>query len=422
MAELKERELKILSALSQLTEPARPTEIGQLVGEIPLNTGRALTELDKGELAVQTDKDQNLWAVTDAGRDYLEEQKQPTVSQTPVTGTAQKPPPGGETVPSQADLFKAEGQRIGFGTRKGDIKLEAVVTYVERIADLDDLNSVWNALTEMGVATDVKKRWIKLYAQNLPGKEIPAELKAKLETGTEAEKVSTEKEPRRAKRFNVIDGQILPDEEGEYSFSMAVQKAMVEKGASSNQAAEMATTFAKMNTDTMNLLIPLLTKESGGDTITKLLLTQMENLQKEMREGQKSSPEIQALSQQLDQVRETLHNEQLSRIQEQNQAQVKELAGYIGRLEQRIAATTEGRQVESKIGLMSKALDKGAEELRGIRSDIKPLAQSFMERGAAPGEKTPAEKTGFGTGLDKGMERAREATELENELFFGKGS
>jgi len=26
---------------------------------------------------------------------------------------------------------------------------------------------------EMGVANDVKKRWIKLYAQNLPGKEIP---------------------------------------------------------------------------------------------------------------------------------------------------------------------------------------------------------------------------------------------------------
>jgi len=25
----------------------------------------------------------------------------------------------------------------------------------------------------MGVANDVKKRWIKLYAQNLPGKEIP---------------------------------------------------------------------------------------------------------------------------------------------------------------------------------------------------------------------------------------------------------
>jgi len=78
----------------------------------------------------------------------------------------------GETVPSQADLFKTEGQRLGIGSRKEDIKLDAIVTYVERIADLDDLNSVWNALTEMGVANDIKKRWIKLYAQNLPGRKF----------------------------------------------------------------------------------------------------------------------------------------------------------------------------------------------------------------------------------------------------------
>ena len=97
MAELKEKEFKILSALSQLTEPTRPTEIGQLVGETPLNTGRALTELSKGELAVQTDKEQNLWAVAETGRNYLEEHKQLTesvpelVPQESVTGTAQKP-------------------------------------------------------------------------------------------------------------------------------------------------------------------------------------------------------------------------------------------------------------------------------------------------------------------------------------------
>ena len=104
--------MKILSALSQLTEPTRPTEIGQLVGENPLNTGRILTELGKGELAVQTDKEQNLWAVTDTGRDYLEEHKQLTES-VPLPGKAPEPPPGketGETVPSQADLFKAEGK------------------------------------------------------------------------------------------------------------------------------------------------------------------------------------------------------------------------------------------------------------------------------------------------------------------------
>jgi hypothetical protein len=35
----------------------------------------------------------------------------------------------------------------------------------------------------MGVANNAKKRWITLYAQNLPGKQIPSELKEKLETG-----------------------------------------------------------------------------------------------------------------------------------------------------------------------------------------------------------------------------------------------
>ena len=314
---------------------------------------------------------------------------------------------------------------MGFGSRKGDIKLDAVVNYVERIANLDDLSSVWNALTEMGVANDVKKRWIKLYSQNVPGATLPPELKEKLEAGTEEDKISTEKESPRAKRFNVIEGQILPDPEGEYSFSQAVQKAMVEKGASSNQAADMAATFAKMNTETMNTLIPLIAKDPEGLSVTQLLITQISDLQKEMRSGQGSSEasqQTQALSQQIDQLRESLHSEQLARIQEQNKSQVQELAGLIGRLEQRIAATAEGKQAESKIGLMSHALDTAAKELTGIRQDLKPLAQTLMEGKVVPGAKTAAEKGGFRTGLDKGIDRAREATALENDLFFGKES
>ncbi|GAI47139.1 unnamed protein product, partial [marine sediment metagenome] len=175
---------------------------------------------------------------------------------------------------------------------------------------------------------------------------------------------------------------------------------------------------------TLTAMIPLITKDkdTDGDTVTKLILTQMSDLQKEMREGQKSSPEIQALTQQLDQLRDTLHNEQLARIQEQNQANFKELTGFISSLQQQIKAVAEGKQVESRIGLLSKTLDAGAAQLSGIRADLKPLVQSIIERGAAPGEKTVAEKTGFGTGLDKGIERAHEATELENDLFFGKGS
>ena len=43
----KEKELKVLSALSQLTEPARPSKIGEIVGKKPIDVGRYLTELLK---------------------------------------------------------------------------------------------------------------------------------------------------------------------------------------------------------------------------------------------------------------------------------------------------------------------------------------------------------------------------------------
>ena len=441
MAEEKPRTLKVLEALSKMTEPTSPADIGIVIKLSPRDTGKTLYDLGKGGLAQKPDEKQSLWLITDKGRKYIENPPIPSVrplspilEPTTQADHSDRPleppppiPPGEEqpdTVPSQADLFRAEGERIGFGSRKGDIKLEAVVTYVERTADLDDLSSVWNALTEMGVANDVKKRWLKLYSQNVPGAEIPPELKAKLEAGTD-DKVGDKEGSPRAKRFNVIEGQIMPDPEGEYSFSQAVQKAMVEKGASSNQAAEMATTFAKMNTDTMNLLIPLLTKAPEGTSVTQLLITQMGELQKELRAphgASEGTQQIQALTQQLSELRDTLHNEQLTRIQEQNQATAKELLTLIGGLQQQIKAANEGKQAESKIGLMSHALDTAAKELTGIRQDLKPLAQSIIERGATPGEKTAAEKAGFGTGLDKGIERAHEAAELENDLFFGKGS
>ncbi|GAI72294.1 unnamed protein product, partial [marine sediment metagenome] len=239
----------------------------------------------------------------------------------------------------------------------------------------------------------------------MPGKEIPEELKEKLEAGLESEKVAKAEAgeiPPKPKRFSVVNDQIIGDPEGDLSFKEALQLLAQQKGVPVAQANPLAAMVEAMKlgpdmaTATLTAMIPLITKAPEGDTITKLILTQMSDLQKELREGQKSSPEIQALTQQLDQLRDTLHNEQLARIQEQNQATTKELIGYIKSLDNKIEAATKGKEVESRIGLMSKALDKGAEQLSGIRQDIKPLAQSFMERGAAPGEKTAAEKTGFG--------------------------
>ena len=61
-------------------------------------------------------------------------------------------PPEEIIVPSQADLFRAIGEKLGVGAKKGDIRLDAITYYVQRTANLDNLSSVWNALTEMGAA------------------------------------------------------------------------------------------------------------------------------------------------------------------------------------------------------------------------------------------------------------------------------
>ena len=67
MAEIKERALKVLQALSQMTEPARPSQIGEIIGEKPIDVGRFLAELLKAGLVEKTDEEQNLWTVTEKG-------------------------------------------------------------------------------------------------------------------------------------------------------------------------------------------------------------------------------------------------------------------------------------------------------------------------------------------------------------------
>ena len=56
MAEGKARILKVLEALSECVDPARPTEIGASVGETPLNTRHDLFDLAQRGLAEKPDK------------------------------------------------------------------------------------------------------------------------------------------------------------------------------------------------------------------------------------------------------------------------------------------------------------------------------------------------------------------------------
>lgn len=443
MAEQKARILRVLEALSECVDPAKAAEVGASIGETPINAGHDLFELGQGGLAEKPDKKKPLWLITDKGRETLENPPAYWVSAPtgePSGGNLLGKPPGETVVPSQVDIFKGIGDHLGVGTR-GDIKLSAVIYYLQYTADMDDLDSVWNALTEMGVAPDVKKRWIKLYSQTMIGKgrKISEELSKKLEVEPEGEKIAVKtEEPPIAKRFNVFNGKVVADPEGEYNFSMAMQKAMVEGGASSSQASEVATTFAKMSQETLTTILPLLTKEPPAQDNTIIQGMQqrieqladakhdaeMESLRAEMRSGQRppeADQQIQALSQQITEMRETMHNEQLARIQEQNQNSINALIAEMGKLREQVAAGAQGKAAESKIGLMSETVKGLLGEAKGAREDIKSMAPEILGgRGTSPRNRTTKEKAEFGTGLDKGIERARAASVLEDDLFFGK--
>ena len=249
MVEEKPRVQKVLEFLYEVDKPVKPKEIGDQIGEGAMNIGKDLYDLSKRRgLAVKLDD--GSWEITTGGRDYVESGGQPKAEPTaetkaesiaesaaesaaePKAEPKAEPTEVGEAVPSQADLFTGIGERLGVGGRKGDVKLEAIIYYVQRTADLDNLSSVWNALTEMGVANDVKKRWIKLSAQNLPGKEIPKELKEKLEEGLEPEKVKGEagEIPPKPNRFSVVGGEIIGDPEGDYNFKEALQYFAQQRG------------------------------------------------------------------------------------------------------------------------------------------------------------------------------------------------
>ncbi|GAH48619.1 unnamed protein product, partial [marine sediment metagenome] len=164
MDELQLREKQTLKALSQMTEPVRASDLTELTGLKAMDIGNSLRILAKGSLAELVDKKKKLWRIADSGKELAATLPAQPPATPPATPPAQPPvqppaqPPGEETIPSQSDLFRNEGELLGVGARKGSISLDVIVKWVERTADLDDLLSVWNALSEMGVASDVKKR------------------------------------------------------------------------------------------------------------------------------------------------------------------------------------------------------------------------------------------------------------------------
>ena len=505
---------KVLMGLSEVTEPIRASNLMEVTGEPAMVIGKTLRELEKLHLSDFVDKRQGLWQISNTGKEVVATLQVPVkaAGQTPPKmtppqespigqpiGQPIRPPIGGPEVratvrteeattvqptpevpptqpegapqiivPSKATILREIGERLGIRsdtTKKGEgATLDAIIYFVERTADMDNLTQVWNSVTQMGVPAHIIKRWITLYAQTLTDKQIPEELKERLDTISEKGTVTiTEKGEvaPKPKRFSVVAGQIVGDPEGDYDFNQAFKIWAQEKAVPANQAdplgiaLEAMVTASKEGPQTalavLTAMTPFLTKEPPKhddsplmtfitaqqaasqlqvQSLQQMLLSatgekykaEVEGIKAMITTSQKppeSNQQMQALTEQINSLRESLHQQQITTIQEQNKTMIERMESQITRLETQITAAAQGKAVDSKIGLIDKTLDKGAQELSGVRQDIKGFAQMILAKGEPlPRPRSAQEKQRFGTGMEKGIENAQEAKRLADKLWF----
>lgn len=521
---LSEKDKLILKAMLDLDVPSKASEIAAITNLLPVQAGNRLNYMTKGKLVELVDKKKKLWLITDMGKSLLAQsppvsQKETEIVPLPLSSDTserqplQTPPPDAITrdslqtlstdtvkrhpqetpsriivttgqpaqvptppaleaqptiVPSQAAILRDLGERLGISStpKKGEgAALDAIIYYTERTANMNNLTSVWNSITQMGVPAHIIKRWITLYAQTIP-KEIPPELKERLDTIGEKDTVapSTEKTDEispKPKRFSLVGNEIIGDPEGDLYFKEALQQRAQNLGAAPAEANTAATIIEalkvgpEMSTSLLTVLLPLLTKEPAKhddaplltfmqsqqqaaqnqmQLLQQMIITateekhkaELESLRAEIRTGQKppeSNQQIQQLTQQIENLRTQLQAQQIETLTQQSKTQAEQLQAQISRLEQQMTLAAQGKQVDSKIGLMSEVLKGGLDELKGVRTDLRPVAEHLIKgRPPIPPPRTDKEKAAFGRGLDKGIERSKEAKRLADELWGKSGS
>jgi len=409
---------KILTVLAEASEPLDIQAIAEESGAQAKSVSEALSRLNKEGKVANPEK--GLWQIRDEGRQELDKI---SAQEARSKELEQEPSKHGETagtIPSQSDLFRSIGEKLGVGSRKGDIRLDAVTYYVQRTANLDNLTSVWNAMTEMGIAADVKKRWIKLYAMNLPGKEIPEELREKLEGG-EPERIKTEagEISAKPKRFSIVGGEIIGDSEGDYNFKEALQYVAQQKGASPNEAGSMALELSKMGPEMLISLLsavtPLLTKEPSRSDMDIILKLTEAGLLKKPGDEDASSTTIRALETQVKELKDAMQKQDMDILK-----------GAVGSLSNKIEEIrkemSNQSHLEGRYALMDKVVDHVDSQLTGFRSDARPLLDSLAHGGGRVEQtiRTPEEKAKIAKGLKVAVAQERRAHELEDELLFGK--
>lgn len=442
----------VLKAIASHDQPVASTDLIRETGIFRLDFGRALKWLKGQHYIQQIDEGQKrTWRITDPGREQLKppaalpvKEEEPT-TKTPDKGATKMPDketkePEGSTVPTYSSIFRDIGERMGVGAsaRRNEAKLDPIMYYVQSIADMKDPDTIWRALSDCGVPDDIKKRWLKLYIQTtMPDRKLSDDLSKKMEI-EEKEKDTDEGDTPKPKRFTVLNGQVIGDPEGDFSFTEAIRAASQERGVGTGNSDILAAELAKVGPEMVNTflstLTPLIHKDKDSDnvyapifqTMQTMLMTLMENKHDTELEALKAAlgpnpqaavyqQQIEQLSAEIKTLTDSLRKTQLEQIQETNKAAVQAVMSEVKRLQEQITSAQMKSSAESRYGIMDKGLGILAEELKGTRSDLKAVAASALNQQKGP---RIIDKSTYSEEMGKAIGHAQEARALEDELFF----
>ncbi|MBA7619248.1 hypothetical protein ES703_26585 [subsurface metagenome] len=108
-------------------------------------------------------------------------------------------------LPGAYEKFKAIGSELG-------VKEPLLGSYADYVFQLggDNISKVYEGLHGLGLRHDIVQRWTRLYGGFL-GQPLPQPVEAGAAT------------PAAAKKFSVVNGEVMPDEEGDYTFTQALR-------------------------------------------------------------------------------------------------------------------------------------------------------------------------------------------------------
>jgi len=112
---------KILAVLAEASAPLDIQAVAEGAGSQVKSVTEALSRLNKDGYVDNPDK--GFWQIKDAGKEELDRIAEQEPPKLPGEIT--------ETVPSQSDLFRSIGKKLGIGTKKRDIRLDAINSRVK---------------------------------------------------------------------------------------------------------------------------------------------------------------------------------------------------------------------------------------------------------------------------------------------------